>query len=405
MSIRIKKGIGNGGGGGGGNGGGGGSPSFPTVVTDSGSSLPVDLTGYNVGDTFLNTSDDKLYTIKEKGGYKQNTGNYSSGVSVDLETGIASGFTGSNYIARTMPNNSKEWNGTGVSYKFHFKATSFSGLNNDKFQVIFRSQSSYQSNNYSTAVAIQNKQMYLILAYTYSSSQKTGTKLFDYEIIENTEYFFRITKNGTTAFVELFVGGYDGTLVASGTIETSNNIASSGSRQTSIRYGMNQEWGDSNVENFINGEVYLTDSEGELVVPDTDLEWNSGESLINEKEYIDTTNNILYAYYNDSLITIGDLKNYRQKSEKIINNLSQPSISIRANKNYVFTSSSISSINFSGCETSFEETTIEFTTGSTAPTLTDNSGITWVDGSAPTLNANKSYLIVIFNKLGFVKEY
>lgn len=386
--------------------GGGGSASFPTIVKNSGSSLPIDLTGYSVGDAFLNTSDNKVYTIKEKGGYKQNTGNFSSGATVNLETGIVSGFTGSNYIARTMPNNSKEWAGTGVSYKFHFKATSFSGWDNDKFQVIFRSQSAYQSNNYSTAIAMQNKQMYLILAYTYGSSQKTGTKLFDYEILENTEYFFRITKNGTSAFAELFIGGYDGTLVASGTIETQDNIASSGSRQTYIRYGMNNEWSSSNVENFINGEVYLVDSEGELVVPDTDLEWNSGESLINEKEYIDTTNNILYAYYNDSLTTIGDLKNYRQKSEKIINNLSQPSISIRANKNYIFTSSSLSSINFSGCEESYEETTIEFKTGATPPTVTDNSGITWMDNFDITnLSANKSYLIVIFNKLGFVKEY
>ena len=33
--------------------GGGGSARFPTIVTSSGSSLPVDLTGYNEGDTFL----------------------------------------------------------------------------------------------------------------------------------------------------------------------------------------------------------------------------------------------------------------------------------------------------------------------------------------------------------------
>lgn len=101
-----------------------------------------------------------------------------------------------------------------------------------------------------------------------------------------------------------------------------------------------------------------------------------------------------------------DMTNYKQKAEEIvINNTSITIDMILANKNYVFNSNAITSITLTACETSYEETTIEFSTGATAPTLTDNTGIVWVDGSAPTLNANKSYLIVIFNNLGFVKEY
>lgn len=73
--------------------------------------------------------------------------------------------------------------------------------------------------------------------------------------------------------------------------------------------------------------------------------------------------------------------------------------------NYTFTNSAITSITLNTCEYSNMETTIKFSTGNTAPTLTDNSGITWVDGSAPTLNANKNYLILVVNKIGFVKEY
>lgn len=101
-----------------------------------------------------------------------------------------------------------------------------------------------------------------------------------------------------------------------------------------------------------------------------------------------------------------DLSMYKLKPQEIV--ISDTSITldmILANKNYVFSSNAITDITFTACETSFEETTIEFSTGATAPTLTDNSGIVWVDGSAPTLNANKSYLIVIFNNKGFVKEY
>lgn len=94
------------------------------------------------------------------------------------------------------------------------------------------------------------------------------------------------------------------------------------------------------------------------------------------------------------------------QAQEIIDSSASITLSeIKANTNYLFTNANITDITLSGCQTSFEETSIEFSTGNSAPTLTDNSGITWVDGSAPTLNANKSYLIVIFNKLGLVKEY
>ena len=49
------------------------------------------------------------------------------------------------------------------------------------------------------------------------------------------------------------------------------------------------------------------------------------------------------------------------------------------------------------------ETTIKFT-ADTGFSFTDNSGITWVDGT-PTFTAGNSYLILIFNGLAFIKEY
>lgn len=95
----------------------------------------------------------------------------------------------------------------------------------------------------------------------------------------------------------------------------------------------------------------------------------------------------------------------RNLPETITNSNASITLSIAANKDYQFTNNAITDITFSACETSNLETSIQFSTGSAAPTLTDNSGITWVDGSVPTLNASKSYLIVIYNKLGFIKEY
>lgn len=45
-----------------------------------------------------------------------------------------------------------------------------------------------------------------------------------------------------------------------------------------------------------------------------------------------------------------------------------------------------------------------FETGSTAPTITWPNGITWVDGSAPTINSNKHYEISVLNGIGIFME-
>lgn len=112
------------------------------------------------------------------------------------------------------------------------------------------------------------------------------------------------------------------------------------------------------------------------------------------------------AVINGNLSAI-DLTPYKLKAQTItIDTASITIAEVKANKNYVFSSNAITDITLTACETSFEETSIEFSTGGTAPTLTDNSGITWVDeGATPVLSSNKSYIIVIFNKLGFIREY
>lgn len=45
-----------------------------------------------------------------------------------------------------------------------------------------------------------------------------------------------------------------------------------------------------------------------------------------------------------------------------------------------------------------------FETGSTAPTITWPNGITWADGSAPTINSNKHYEISVLNNIGMFLE-
>lgn len=111
------------------------------------------------------------------------------------------------------------------------------------------------------------------------------------------------------------------------------------------------------------------------------------------------------AVINGNLSAI-DLTPYKLKAETITYTETSKTIAnVEANKNYVF-SNPITSITLTACATSFEETSIEFTTASSGElSFTDNSGITWVDGATPSLNNSKSYIIVIFNKLGFIREY
>lgn len=393
---------------GGGN-GGGGSSSFPIIVTDSGSSLPA-TTGFSVGDTFLDTSDKKIYTAGYFG-YELNTNvtNYGS-LTVDTTTGIASGFdtydpsiSGSaiRYIYRTGLNYG--WYGN-KTYTVHFKLTS-NGTTDKKYVLL----SADNTNSYEhkiIAIIVLNNKIYLDLAYKpyQGSSTFDTTLLLDYDLSLNTEYFLRITKTGTSAKIELFTGNYDETLLADNTITTSdwNYNETAGL----FYYGFLVSIGG---RPFQIGEIYLADSMGEFLKASSTLSWDSGTDITDKTEYADKTNGILYLYEDTELIQIPDidLSNYKLKATTTTIDTASVTVSeIKANTNYVFSNNAITNITLSGCETSFEETTIEFTTGSTAPSVTDNSGITWMDNFDITnLSANKSYLIVIFNKLGFAKEY
>ena len=121
-------------------------------------------------------------------------------------------------------------------------------------------------------------------------------------------------------------------------------------------------------------------------------------------DYIDSSlpNGNYYAY-----ATKNDIPNvniYKEKAQTIeIDTASVTIDNVLANKNYVLSNNAITDITLTACETSMEETTIQFTTGSSAPTLTDNSGLVWFDG-IPTLQANTTYVIVIFNKQAFYQE-
>ena len=93
----------------GGSGGGGGSAKFPTVVTDSGSSLP-SASGYQLDDTFINTTDKKLYTLNSPSKYALNTSGFAF-LYIDATfndiTGTISGF--SSGMVSIVPNNTSSF--------------------------------------------------------------------------------------------------------------------------------------------------------------------------------------------------------------------------------------------------------------------------------------------------------
>lgn len=172
----------------------------------------------------------------------------------------------------------------------------------------------------------------------------------------------------------------------------------------SINYNMNGSFkicvsdggtNDSNLETVYNYLGYY-----EYFLLDT----------INKKISLPRNSNLwTYMYisdnYQDSDLPTGTFINIKTIPEEIINSNASITLSIKANKYYKFTNSAITDITFSSCEDSNIETIIKFSTGTTEPSLTDNSGITWVNGTTPILNSNKTYLIRILNKLGFIEEY
>lgn len=385
---------------GGGNGGGGGSSSFPTIVTDSGSSLPVDLSGYSAEDTFLDTSTKKIYKA-EADGYIKNT-NTTITCTIDYYTGIAKNFGagsyGTNYFAYRSSLSIWGYSENIVDYAVKFKVTSL-----EETPIFSFRGTNYPSySNYFVCFGIGSDNKIYQTYFSYSTgsyTKQSQAKILDTEIVANTVYILNLRKQGNSCIAQLTLE--NGTVLEEKTFEVTSFPGNT------IQYGTG--YVDTGLKYSGNLEVYLLQSSGELLVPNTDLSWDSGTDITDKTEYADKTNGILYLYEDTELIQIPliDLSNYKLKATTTTIDTASVTISeIKANTNYVFSNNAITDITLSGCETSFEETSIEFTLPADISnfSFTDNSGITWVDGS-PTFNASKSYLIVIFNKLGFVKEY
>ena len=278
-----------------GTGGSGGGGSFPIIVTDSGSSLP-SASGYQLNDTFLNTTDKKIYKTKSEG-YELNTGiSVTGSPTIDYTTGVVSGLNAFNNLQKT---NADTWSGT-RTYDVHFKfgETTFT---EDKYYPIFV----LYAHNYGVGrdiyIALKNKKLYLEF-WRYGSGVYTLEEehlLFDYEIQFDTEYYLRLSKNLTTTVAELSTSGYDGTKIATNTITTVDDFYNGNPTIILINNSA------PNGLYPLTLSIYLADTTGNWLIPSTTLSWDNGTSLTDKTEYADKTNGALYLYENSELVKIG----------------------------------------------------------------------------------------------------
>lgn len=294
---------------------------FPKIVTDSGDSLPVDLSSYNANDTFLNTTNKKLYmvisgeyTLNDNSIY--NTSNYDD-VSIDFSTGIATGFYYNyrsnqfyySFLQRTVSRIDYNWEGQ-RKYNIHFKLNSY----DSNYEILCSLTHTISTGN-SRSIDIAIKDGYLYIGESYSGYGGQGITVPYIQILNNQlelniEYYLTIDKADNGIIITtLSTTGYDENVVEQKTISTGiEDITSTWLSTMIICYGGKfvGTYTSTMGVGFSSGEIYLADTFGEFLIADpTTLFWDEGVNLVNKTEYVDKINKILYIYVNNELIPIG----------------------------------------------------------------------------------------------------
>ena len=261
-------------------------------ITDSGDSLPP-AADYSVNDTFLNKTDKKLYTTLAPA-YKLNDDVTPVNITIDLVTGLATGFNASAYSSNYMyraANNTYNWTGDNSHIYFHFSMGSITDTGSGYMWGVSG------SGNYCLYIRYSASEHVFYFNY-FRYTGGVWYSYFDYKLFStqpevNTEYYIHLAKNGNECIATLSSTGYDVDIIETGTIPTQDVTISSanmmlGSNQG--RYGVCK-----------NMAVYLLDTTGKFLIPDGALIWDSGTSLINNTQYNDTTNEKTI-YYNNNIV-------------------------------------------------------------------------------------------------------
>lgn len=375
---------------------GGGGASFPTIVTDSGSSLP-SASGYQLNDTFLNTSDKKIYKAGYFG-YELLNSSLRDNAILNYTTGVLSNVgyvaSGSKYNYITKSSDSIEWSGN-KTIDLHFKLT---GTLSSGYSFWLFSSGRY---GYNIGIALKTDGVYFAKWNSYQSSfsMVSNTKILDFNWQEG-EYYVRLDKVAGNTTISLSNIGYDTDNIIKETVEIADFYGSyQGSGSVYITLGAPS---DSRMPDMYNGivpiDIYLLDTTQNYLKESTSLFWDTGTSLTDKTEYADKTNGALYLYENSELVKIGS------SAPTILTDQTSTSMALAGNTIYKWTSA-LTSLSFASAEVSDLETVLYFTTGGTI-TWQDNSNLKWGgDGSAPSLEANTIYCISIRNGLAEIDTF
>lgn len=311
-----------------------GSAKFPTVVTSSGSSLP-SASGYQLNDTFLNTSDKKIYKTTADS-YELNTnaslqkGTTSSGTpqdaTIDYYTGILSNanlYTQSygqttywwRYAYRQNIENLR-WQGD-KTYRFHIKLNS--APTDDKvYHFVYLGNpvsSSYTTVFTNIYIGVKNKKLYIGASNIGSyglSNIVPHTLLCDYELEVDNEYYITLSKQSDNIETTISLNSYEGQALKKQTISSPITDVNTYSQYIDIYYGgrnVNTSYASDNFvefgQGFSIGDIYLLDSTGEFLKASSELSWDNGVAIKDKNEYADKTNGALYLYENSELVKIG----------------------------------------------------------------------------------------------------
>lgn len=286
-------------------GGSGGGGSFPIVVTSSGSSLP-SASGYQEGDTFLNTGDKKIYKAGYFG-YELLNSTLRDDAVLNYITGVLSnvGYVpdGYSYKYNMIQKGSDyiEWSGN-KTIDLHFKLTGnlTSGYNYWLFS------SNYCG--YNIGIALVSDGVYFAKWNFYQSSfsMVSNTKILDFNW-QQDEYYLRLNKVSENTIISLSNTGYDTDNIIKETVEIADFYGRyQGSGATYIGLGTVS---DSRMPDKYNGivpiDIYLLDTTQNYLKESTSLFWDNGTSLTDKTEYADKTNGALYLYESSELVKIG----------------------------------------------------------------------------------------------------
>ena len=264
---------------------------FPTIITNSGNTIP-SAASYQVNDTFLNTTDKKIYTLNSFSEYSLNTSQFASlgiyGNIFDNTTGNFSNFdieyNGSLYVTPndttnfilTIPFQVNNLDNTMGIVQFNYQGPT------DLFNVRISSTGS---------VEIKNGNNYLEV---YSSIQA------------NEKYILKVEVSGEeeSSLRNVSVKLYD----ENGTMLGNEATSSYDSNSVNITMGVFHKYGPN--YNYFIGTIFGFLETQSLNINNINLvakeyTWDNGTALIDKTEYVDKTNKILYIYKDTELIDIG----------------------------------------------------------------------------------------------------